>query len=237
MGYGGLNLPTDVPANQYVTFGGAKASKSRGVGRPLGWYLDHFETDALRYALAQSLPESNDSDLTDDEIVRRINEELVATWGNLVNRVVSMTNRYFDGVVPKPGPLSDPDEAAMSGRLDTLAEVSDLLYGVKLRAGIARAMTGAQEANAYLNDLAPWTTSKTDMERTGTTLWVALQVIAAAATALSPYLPVTSAEVLAALGSPVEGRAPEWIAPEVVAGSMLGELEPLFAKVEFDPEE
>jgi methionyl-tRNA synthetase len=125
----------------------------------------------------------------------------------------------------------------MAGRLDTLAEVSDSLYGVKLRAGIARAMTGAQEANAYLNDLAPWTTSKTDMERTGTTLWVALQVIAAIATALSPYLPGTSADVLAALGSPVEGRAPQWAAPEVVAGSMLGELGPLFAKVELDTEE
>jgi methionyl-tRNA synthetase len=237
MGHGGLNLPTDVPANQYITFGGAKASKSRGVGRPLGWYLDHFEPDALRYALAQSLPESNDSDLSDGEIVRRVNEELVATWGNLVNRVVSMTNRYFDGVVPEPGPLSDTDEAAMSGRLDTMAQVSDLLFEVKLRAGIARAMTGAQEANAYLNDLVPWTTSKTDMERTGTTLWVALQVIAAIATALSPYLPRTSAEVLEALGSPVVGRVPEWTAPEVAAGSTLGELGPLFAKVELDPEE
>jgi methionyl-tRNA synthetase len=237
MGYGGLNLPTDVPANQYITFGGAKASKSRGVGRPVSWYLEHFETDALRYALAQSLPESNDSDLSDDEIARRINEELVATWGNLVNRVVSMTNRYFDGVVPEPGLLGEADQAAMSGRLDTLAEVSELLYGVKLRAGIARAMAGAQEANAYLNDLAPWTTSKTDMERTGTTLWVALQVIAATATALSPYMPGTSAEVLAALGSPVEGRTPEWVASEVVPGLKLGELGPLFAKVELDPEE
>jgi methionyl-tRNA synthetase len=237
MGYGGLNLPTDVPANQYITFGGAKASKSRGVGRPVSWYLEHFETDALRYALAQSLPESNDSDLSDDEIARRINEELVATWGNLVNRVVSMTNRYFDGVVPEPGLLGEADQAAMSGRLDTLAEVSELLYGVKLRAGIARAMAGAQEANAYLNDLAPWTTSKTDMERTGTTLWVALQVIAATATALSPYMPGTSAEVLAALGSPIEGRTPKWVASEVVAGLKLGELGPLFAKVELDPEE
>jgi methionyl-tRNA synthetase len=237
MGYGGLNLPTDVPANQYITFGGAKASKSRGVGRPVSWYLEHFETDALRYALAQSLPESNDSDLSDDEIARRINEELVATWGNLVNRVVSMTNRYFDGVVPEPGLLGEADQAAMSGRLDTLAEVSELLYGVKLRAGIARAMAGAQEANAYLNDLAPWTTSKTDMERTGTTLWVALQVIAATATALSPYMPGTSAEVLAALGSPIEGRTPKWVASEVVAGFKLGELGPLFAKVELDPEE
>jgi methionyl-tRNA synthetase len=234
MGHGGLNLPTDVPANQYVTFGGTKASKSRGVGRPLGWYLDRFESDALRYALARSLPESNDSDLSDDEIVRKVNEELVATWGNLVNRVVSMTDRYFDGVVPQRGPLGEADEVAMAGRLRTLDEVSDLLYAVKLRAGISRAMAGAQEANVYLNDLAPWTTSKTDMERTGTTLWVALQVIAATAVALSPYLPGTSRTVLAALGSPVEGRAPQWEAPEVVAGSTLGELAPLFAKVELE---
>ncbi len=237
MGHGGLNLPTDVPANQYVTFSGAKASKSRGVGQPLGWYLDRFESDSLRYALAQSLPESNDSDLSDDEIVRRINDELVATWGNLVNRVVSMTNRYFEGVVPAPGPLAEVDEAAMSARLSTLDDVSDLLYGVKLRAGIARAMTGAQEANVYLNDLAPWTTSKTDMERTGTTLWVALQMIAANAVAMSPYLPGTSRRVLDAFGSAFEGRAPEWAAPEVVAGTTLGELGPLFAKVDLDTED
>jgi methionyl-tRNA synthetase len=234
MGYGGLNLPTDVPANQYITFGGAKASKSRGVGRPLGWYLDYFEADALRYALAQALPESNDSDISDDEIVRRVNEELVATWGNLVNRVVSMTNRYFDDIVPERGTLTELDESAMQGRLNTLDEVSVLLYGVKLRAGIARAMAGAQEANVYLNDLAPWTTSKTDMARTGTTLWVALQMIAANAVALSPYLPGTSRRVLEALGLAVEGRVPKWEAPEVVPGSKLLELGPLFAKVDLE---
>ena len=95
MGHGGLNLPTDVPANQYVTFGGSKASKSRGVGRSLQWYIDTFEPDALRYAIAASFPETNDTDLSDDEMVRRVNDELVSTWGNLVNRVVSMTHRYF----------------------------------------------------------------------------------------------------------------------------------------------
>lgn len=223
-----------MPANQYITFGGAKASKSRGVGRPLGWYLEHFEPDALRYALAQSLPESNDSDISDDEIARRVNDELVATWGNLVNRVVSMTDRYFGGVVPEPGLLTETDKAAMQGRLNTLHDVSALLYDVKLRAGIARAMTGAQEANVYLNDLAPWTTSKTDIARTGTTLWVALQMIAANAVALSAYLPTTSRLVLEALGSPIQGRAPRWEAPEVEAGSTLSELAPLFAKVDLE---
>lgn len=234
MGHGGLNLPTDVPANQYVMFGGEQASSSRGVGKPLGWYLDRFEPDALRYALARSLPESNDSELTDGEIVRRINDELVATWGNLVNRVVSMINRYFDGVVPEPSTLGEADEAALASRTATLREVTDLLYAVKLRAGVARAMTGAQEANAYLSDLAPWTTAKTDMERTGTTLWVALQMVAGAAVALSPYLPRTSRKVLEALGRPVGGRVPVWEAPEVSAGTKLGDLGPLFAKVEIE---
>jgi methionyl-tRNA synthetase len=237
LGHGGLNLPTNVAGNQYVTFGGAKASKSRGVGRPLGWYLERFEPDALRYAIAQTLPESNDSDLSDDEIVRRIDQELVATWGNLVNRVVSMTGRYFDGVVPEPGELGDTDVQVLDDRETALDDVAANLDNVKLRGGIARAMQMAGDANAYLTDRAPWTTAKTDMERTGTTLWVAHQLIASAAVALAPYLPATSVQVLEAQGivSPTSG--PLWAVPTVVAGIRLGEIGPLFAKVELDVEE
>ncbi len=107
---GGLNLPTDVPANQYVTFKGSKASKSAGVGRGILEYLDVLQPDAIRYALASVLPEQNDTDFTDDELVRRVNDELVAVWGNLVNRVFSMIARNFDGVVPRAeAKLSDAD--------------------------------------------------------------------------------------------------------------------------------
>ena len=237
LGHGNLNMPTNVPANQYVTFGGAKASKSRGVGRQLGWYLDRFEPDALRYAIAQTLPESNDSDLSDDEIVRRINEELVATWGNLVNRVVAMTSRYFDGVVPLPGNLSDVDTEVLASSATALDEVAENLSAVKLRAGIARAMQMAGDANVYLSDRAPWTTAKTDMERTGTTLWVAHQLIAAAAVALAPYLPVTSVRVLEAQGIESPDSGPVWEAPVVAPGTRLADLGPLFAKVELDTED
>ncbi len=237
MGHGGLNLPTDVPANQYVTFGGRKASKSMGVGRPLGWYLDHFETDALRYAIAQSLPESNDSELHDDEIVRRINEELVATWGNLVNRVVSMTERYFDGVVPPVGELTPADTAALTSASDGLDEVGNLIGAVKLRAGVTRAMQGAQDANAYISEMAPWTSAKTDVARTGTTLWVALQMVATTAVALYPYLPNTSRSVLEALRVVPEGDPITWTKPVVESGTAIGSLPPLFSKVELDPEE
>jgi len=237
LGHGGLNMPTTIAGNQYVTFGGAKASKSRGVGRPLGWYLDRFEPDALRYAIAQTLPESNDSDLSDEEIVRRVNQELVATWGNLVNRVVSMTDRYFDGVVPTPGELSDADTSVLSSSESGLDEVAENLSAVKLRAGIARAMQMAGDANVYLSDLAPWTTAKTDMERTGTTLWVAHQLIASTAVALAPFLPVTSVSVLEAQGIECPDAGPVWGAPVVVEGTRLAELGPLFAKVELDPED
>ena len=237
LGHGGLNMPTNVPANQYVTFGGTKASKSRGVGRPLGWYLDRFEPDALRYAIAQTLPESNDSDLSDDEIVRRVNEELVATWGNLVNRVVAMTNRYFEGVIPPQGDLTDVDTDVLVSTRHALDEVAENLAAVRLRAGIARAMQMAGDANAYLNDVAPWTTAKTDMTRTGTSLWVAHQMIATTAVALAPYLPVTSVRVLEAqgIGSPESG--PVWEVPTVVEGTRLAELGPLFAKVEWERED
>ena len=237
MGHGGLNLPTDVPANQFLTFGGRKASKSRGIGRPLEWYLERFDTDGLRYALARSLPETSDADLSDDEIVRSINDELVATWGNLVNRVLSMTHRYFDGTVPEPGARTAADERALEGRLATLEEVESALRSIRLRAGVARAMQGAQEANAYLNELAPWKTAKTDEERTATTLWVALQLIASTAVALAPYLPGSSRAVLEALGIPVGHDGPAWGAPTVAPGTKLGELGPLFSKVELEPEE
>ncbi len=237
MGHGGLNLPTDVPANQYVTFGGLKASKSRGVGRPLGWYLDRFEPDALRYALARSLPESNDSDLSDDDIERLVNDELVATWGNLVNRVVSMTTRYFDGTVPAPGELSDIDRSILEGRQVSLDEVGAMIGSTKLRAGVSRAMKAAQDANAYLSETTPWTTARTDMERTGTSLWVALQLVAAAAMCLYPYLPTTSRTVLVALGVLDADDQVTWHVPEVEAGFALEPLPPLFAKVELEPEE
>ena len=166
MGYGGLNLPTDVPANQFVTFGGEKTSKSRGVGRPLQWYLDRLEPDALRYALASNLPENNDTDLYDEEIERRVNGELVANWGNLVNRVISMTHRYFDGVVPEATALDAEDDALLSRIDEAVDDVGDLISRVKLRGGLAAAMAGAQEVNQYLSARQPWKTAADDPGRT-----------------------------------------------------------------------
>jgi len=231
MGHGGLNLPTNVPANQYVTFKGEKASKSRGVGRPLQWYIDHFEPDALRYALAANLPETSDSDLTESELVRRVNDELVAAWGNLVNRVVSMTHRYFDGVVPS----AEGADAADLELLDTvqrgIAAVGDEIAAVRLKAGLATAMSLAHAANGYLTAREPWKMAKSDLERTGVTLAVALNAISGIAVALAPYLPFTSSRVFAILGLDEEAH---WHRAAVAAGTRLGAAEPLFTKLDPD---
>ncbi len=232
MGHGDLDLPTDVPANQHITFLGEKGSASRGVGRPMSWYLDRVEPDALRYALASVFPENNDSDLSDDAIMQRINGELVATWGNLVNRVVSMTHRYFDGVVPQPGPLAETDKAMLAEVDATLHEVGALIERVRLRAALQRAMVGAQAVNVYLNEMQPWKTAKTDEERTGTTLYVALSAIAGVAAAIATYLPFTSRVVLEGLGIEIPEAGPRWERAELAPGVEIAEPRPLFTRIE-----
>lgn len=233
--HGGLNLPTDVPANQYITFGGEKASKSRGIGRSLSWYLERVEPDALRYAVAINLPETNDTDLSDEQMVRRINEELVATWGNLVNRVITMTHRYCDGIVPEPGHEDAADAAMRAVVAAGFHDVGGHLEAVRLRAGLGAAMGVAQAANGYLSEREPWKTAKTDQERTATTLAVALSAVAGCATLLAPSLPFSSEKVLTALG--LDGAEGRWELPRLVAGRRLGELGPLFTKLESLDEE
>jgi methionyl-tRNA synthetase len=232
MGHGGLNLPTNVPGNQYVTFGGSKASESRGVGRSLDWYLDRFEPDALRYAIASVLPEHNDTDLSDTEIVRRVNEELVATWGNLVNRVLSMTAKFAGGTTPASGAL-DPTDTALLARMDTaLAEAGAQIEAVELRAALRTLMDGAQEVNVYLNQKAPWKTAASDAERTGTTLYVALSAINGLKTGFSVFLPFTSARVHTLLGQAGMLEDQGWQRAELQPGTSLPMPKPLFTKIE-----
>ncbi|MDP9022302.1 MAG: methionine--tRNA ligase [Actinomycetota bacterium] len=232
IGCGGLNLPTDVPANQYVTFRGAKASKSRGVGRSALAYLDQFEPDALRYALASNLPEQQDTDLTDDEIVRRINDELVAAWGNLVHRVLTMTSRNFGDEVPQPGDLDDDDSALLDHIEATLEQQATLLERVELRAGLRAAMHAAQETNAYLNRKEPWRTAKTDRQRTATTLFVALNAINGLKVALYPYLPFSSTALHTMLGQSGTIEDGGWRRVALHPGTPLSPRGPLYRKVD-----
>jgi methionyl-tRNA synthetase len=232
LGYGGLNLPTDVPANQYITFKGAKASKSKGVGRSIGWYAERLQPDALRYAIASVLPEQNDTDLGDGEIIRRVNDELVATWGNLVNRVLSLTTNSFDGRVPKPDELTGEDQALLAGVDRALTAVASHIEAVELRAGLRAAMDAATEVNVYLNANAPWKVVKDDPKRAETIVWTAIQAISGIRVALSPYLPFTTPRLGEMLG--LSGEVERWERPAVEAGTALGAVEPLFLKLESD---
>ena len=230
IGYGEHNLPTNVPANQYVTFKGSKASKSMGVGRSIGWYADRLEPDALRFAIASVLPEQNDTDLTDEEIVRRINDELVATWGNLVNRVLTITSRNFDGRVPSPVSIATGDQQIIDGVDHALIDIASLIDRVELKAALRAAMEAATTVNVYLNATEPWQLVKTDRERAGTVLWTALQAISGLRIAFAPFLPFTTGPLGTMLGIGPEVNG--WVRPELGPGTELLGVSPLFKKVE-----
>ncbi len=227
----GYHLPDNVPANQYVTFKGGKASASRGIGLTIEEGLDRFEPDALRYALAAAFPEQADTEISEDQIARRINDELVATWGNLVNRVLSMMYKTCDGAIPAPGEL-EPEDQELLATVDALLEKSAGHFeAVELRAALRSAMDGAQAANQYLNATEPWKLAKTDPDRAKTVLFVALSAINGVRVGLMPYLPFTSERLNEVLGVPSG-----WRRDELEVGRAIAKPQPLFAKVEITEE-
>ena len=162
LGYGGLNLPYDVPANEYLNFEGFKLSTSRNWAVWLPDYLDRYEPDPLRYVIAANLPETSDSDFSWREYVRRNNDELVATYGNLVHRVLSMLNRNFDGVVPEPGELGEASIGLLEEAQTRFDEVGSYLESVRLRQALQASMSLAQAANRYLDQKEPWRAVRND---------------------------------------------------------------------------
>ena len=229
MAYGDLHLPDDVPANQYVTFKGLKGSASRGVGITIAQGLEWFEPDALRYALSAALPEHADSDVSLDEIVRRVNDELVATWGNLVNRVISLSQSAISGTVPDiPGSARRPADLALLADVDSdLVTEAGHLERVELRAGLRTAMNAAARVNAYLNATEPWRAARTDPGRAAVILTTALEAISGVRVGLAPYLPFSTA-ALDDLFGPVE----QWRRPTLAAGTAVVKLPPLDSKVD-----
>ena len=233
MAYQGLNLPYDVPANQYVTISGAKASSSRNWAVWMPDYLDRHDPDPLRYMLTSIMPETSDSDFSWGDYVRRNNDELVARWGNLVNRVLTLTRRNFDGRVPERPQQLDPASQAMLASLDEAFEtVGEHIEAVRLRAALAAAMSVAQEANRYLDERAPWTAVKSDRESAAETLYTAVNVVSGLATLLQPFLPFTAPRAWRFAGNEGEIEASGWRRSEVEPGAPLPEPSPLFRKLD-----
>jgi methionyl-tRNA synthetase len=196
---GALNRPYEVVSSEFLTMEGRKFSSSRNVVIYVGDMLSRYDADALRYYLAVAGPESNDTDFTWSEFVRRNNDELVAGWGNLVNRTISMTAKNI-GSVPEPGALTDADHKLLGHARGAFATVGDLLARSRQKAAIGEAMNVVAAANKYLSDQAPWSLAKTDRARMESVLHVALQVVSDVKTLLTPFLPTSSATVHSLLG-------------------------------------
>ena len=234
MGYGGLNLPYDVPANEFLNLEGAQLSTSRNWAVWLPEYLDKYEPDPLRYVLTAIMPETSDSDFSWREYVRGNNDELVATYGNLVHRVLTMSYRNFDGGMPPAGALDAASTALLEEAERRLGETGENIAACKFRAALGTAMGLAQEANRYLDQKAPWLALKSDKTDAATTLWVGLTVINCLKTALYPFLPFSSQKLHEMLGFQGDVRDQGWTwSPEMLKPEQeLATPEPLFAKLD-----
>ncbi len=194
-----LNLPYDVPANAYLTLEGQKFSTSRNHAVWLGDVLESYGPDVVRFYLSAILPENQDANFSWDDFVRRNNNELVATWGNLVNRVLKFADKHW-GHVPLPGGKRPFDEALEQEIKQGFETVGELIEAVKLRAALNETFRLARQVNAYL-DIAPWyQVIKTDRDGAATTVYIALWAIDCLKTLLSPFLPFSSQSVYEFLG-------------------------------------
>ncbi|TFV83494.1 methionine--tRNA ligase [Blastococcus sp. CT_GayMR20] len=195
---GRLNLPTEVVSSEFLTMEGRKFSSSRQVVIYVRDFLARYDADALRYFIAVAGPENQDTDFTWAEFLRRNNDELVAGWGNLVNRTVSMAAKNVGGI-PTPGELTGEDRALLATTSGAFAPVGDLLSRNRQKAAIGEAMRVVAEANKYLSDQAPWKL-KEDPARRDTVLHTALQAIKDCNTLLTPFLPHSAQTVHELLG-------------------------------------
>ena len=252
-----LNLPYDVPANEFMNMEGSKISGSLKWGVWMQEALERHDPDPLRYYLTAIMPETRDSDWSWQGYVERNNSELVSNWGNLVNRVLNMTKRYFKGVVPDPGELTAQDKALLAAIDAGLDSISALYDACKFRAAVQENLRLSTLINQYLEETSPWTTAKTDLTATARSLYTALQAINALKITWAPILPFTSQalhEMLGEAGSlfgrqKVEtyqestrshmaltynaaGAVGEWVRGEIPTGRQLPKPKPLFKKLD-----
>jgi len=254
-----IQLPYDVPANEFMNVEGAQFSKSRNWAIWLPDILDRYDPDAIRFYVASVMPETRDSDFSWPDFVSRNNDELVATWGNLANRVTSFAYRHWDGRVPDPGDLGPKDRALLADVEAGFEKVGAEIEAVHLRAGLQDALALAREVNGYL-DRSPWfSVVKEDKAAAARTVYTALQAIDHLKTLFSPYLPFSSERLHRALGydtslfgeSKIEtiegGERPhdvltydpaqasgEWAPERLAPGQALAEPKPLYTKLDPD---
>ena len=238
MGYGDLNLPYDVPANEFLTIEGRKLSTSRNWAVWLPDYLSHYEPDPLRYLLSINMPETGDTDFSWREFFRRNNDELVATYGNLVHRVLTFVYRNFDGCVPTcedMGLNSIQQRTPTQLEIESSAKFNDVgneLSRCHFKVALNLAMSIAHQANRYLDEKSPWKIINENRQAAANSLYAALCVISYLRTMLYPFLPFSSQKLHEMLG--FEGNIADygWRLTEPPPGQRLLLPEPLFTKLD-----
>ncbi len=232
--HGDYNLPDNVPSNEFLNLEGDKISTSRNWAVWLNEYLEDMpdKQDVLRYVLTANAPETKDNDFTWKDYQARNNNELVAIFGNFVNRAMKLTEKYFDGKVPALGELTDYDKQTLEDFKNVKTNVEELLETFKFRDAQKEAMELARIGNKYLAETEPWKLAKTDMNRVGTILNLSLQISANLAIAFEPFLPFSAAKLRNMLGM----TDFEWDKlgriDLLAAGHQLGESVLLFEKIE-----
>ena len=252
-----LNLPYDVPANEFMNLEGQKISGSRNWAVWGLDFLSRYDPDSLRYYLTVNMPETKDTDWDWDGFVSRNNDELVATWGNLANRVLSFAYRNWGGVIPNPGELRPEDKEIITTIEAGFQSVGEHIESVRLRAALAEAMRLAAEVNKYLDKAAPWFEIKTDKQAAAKSIYTALQCIDSLNVIFAPFLPFSSERLHTYLGykQPLfgeqftetvedalgqhtvlrykeDGASGRWETVHLEPGTQLLQPEPLFRKLE-----
>ena len=232
--HGDYILPDNVPSNEFLNLEGNKISTSKNYAVWLNEYLDELpgRQDELRYVLTANAPETKDNDFTWDDFQARCNNELVAVYGNFVNRALQLTQKYYEGRVPECGELNDYDKETLAEFCDVKARLEQLLEGFKFREAQKEAMNLARIGNKYIADCEPWKVVKTDPERVKTIIYLSLQITANLAIAFEPFLPFSSKRLremidMASFSWEDLGRTD--ILP---AGKQLPKPELLFTKIE-----
>lgn len=254
-----LQVPYDVPANEFMNIEGKQFSKSRNWAIWLPDILERYQADAIRYYVARTLPETHDSDFAWEGFLTRTNNELLAAWGNLVNRVLGFNYKRFDGKVPSYDALTERDEEIIAHVESGFQSVGDLLEKVRLREALTTAIGLAQDVNKYLDEREPWKAFKSDPQDAARSIYTAIRCIDNLKTILAPFLPFSSQQVHEMLGYDgqifgdlvineyeessrshkalyydPEKQAGVWEKSSIASGHVLREPSPLFVKL--DPE-
>ncbi|MEP6893942.1 MAG: class I tRNA ligase family protein, partial [Gaiellaceae bacterium] len=253
---GPLELPDNVASSEFLTMEGKKFSSSRGVQILVRDFLSRYTADALRYFLTIAGPETQDTDFTWSEFVRRNNNELVATWGNLVNRTLQSAYKNF-GVVPEPGALTESDQTLLGEVERAFGSVGSLIEAARFKNALQEAMRLASLGNQYVAEQSPWAKLESDRERAGTVLYVALRAVDSLKVLLAPFLPFSAQRLHEMLGydgtiagllqfetvredgaehvvltGDYESWIGRWEPSELPPGQALREPKPLFAKLD-----